>query len=197
MPSFSLFHKQKKQEKSTTAPKEEAAEQLAENTQPKTGQTETTTSSAVKNVSVEGNMSEEKAVVGVSESGVAVVGDGGVGSLGSDVVSASFGAGKMYLKAMPLRDSSDLEGIKVEVQRGNILILRITPLASKSIDAVKSAVNELYLFTEAIGGDIARLGEERVVICPKSIRIWREKAPTKNEALSTTTAASIAVSKVA
>jgi len=92
---------------------------------------------------------------------------------------------KTYLKAMPLRDISDLEGIKNEVQKGNILILRITPLASKSIDDVKNAVNELYAFTESIGGDIARLGEERVVICPKNIRIWREKTPVPNEPLPT------------
>ncbi len=83
--------------------------------------------------------------------------------------------GKTYLKAMPLRDLSDLEEIKNEVKNGNVLILRITPLASKNIEDVKRAVNELYEFAESIGGDIARLGEERVVICPQNIRIWREK----------------------
>ena len=82
---------------------------------------------------------------------------------------------KNYLKAMPLRDLSDLGVIKNEVQKGNILILRITPLASKNIKDVKQAVNELYEFAESIGGDIARLGEERVVICPQNIRIWREE----------------------
>jgi SepF-like predicted cell division protein (DUF552 family) len=93
--------------------------------------------------------------------------------------------GKTYLKAMPLRDLSDLEAIKNEVKSGNILILRITPLASKSIEDVKRAVNELYEFAESIGGDIARLGEERVVICPQNIRIWREKTPVSNEPLPT------------
>jgi len=82
---------------------------------------------------------------------------------------------KNYLKAMPLRDLSDLDVIKKEVKKGNILILRITPLASKNIEDVKKAVDELYEFAESIGGDIARLGEERVVICPQNIRIWREK----------------------
>jgi SepF-like predicted cell division protein (DUF552 family) len=82
---------------------------------------------------------------------------------------------KTYLKAMPLRDLSGLEEIKKEVKNGNVLILRITPLASKNIEDVKRAVNELYEFAESIGGDIARLGEERVVICPQNIRIWREK----------------------
>lgn len=93
--------------------------------------------------------------------------------------------GKTYLKAMPLRDLSDLDAIKNEVKSGNILILRITPLASKSIEDVKRAVNELYEFAESIGGDIARLGEERVVICPQNIRIWREKTPVSNEPLPT------------
>jgi SepF-like predicted cell division protein (DUF552 family) len=84
---------------------------------------------------------------------------------------------KTYLKAMPLRELADLENIKTEVKNGNIIILRVTPLASKSIEDVKSSVNELFQFAESIGGDIARLGEERVVICPKTIRIWREKTP--------------------
>ena len=92
---------------------------------------------------------------------------------------------KTYLKAMPLRDLSDLEEIKKEVKNGNVLIMRITPLASKSIEDVKRAVNELYEFAESIGGDIARLGEERVVICPQNIRIWREKKQVSNKPLPT------------
>ena len=86
---------------------------------------------------------------------------------------------------MPIRDISDLEPIKQEVENGNILILRITPLASKSIEDVKRAVDELYEFAESIGGDIARLGGERVVICPQNIRIWREKPLVSNEPLPT------------
>ena len=92
---------------------------------------------------------------------------------------------KTYLKAVPLKELTDIENIKNEVKNGNIIILRVTPLANKSIDDVKNAVNELYDFTESIGGDIARLGEERVVICPKNIRIWREKTSVSNEPLPT------------
>ena len=85
---------------------------------------------------------------------------------------------------MPLRNLADVEVIKHELKLGNILILKITPLARKSIEDVKNAVNELSTFTQSIGGDIASLGEERVVIVPNFIRIWRqesgvsEKAPT-------------------
>jgi SepF-like predicted cell division protein (DUF552 family) len=85
---------------------------------------------------------------------------------------------KTYLRALPLRTLDDVEIIKHELKSGNILILRVTPLARKSVEDVKKAVNKLYDFTQSIGGDIARLGEERVVIVPSSITIWREKTVT-------------------
>jgi len=94
-------------------------------------------------------------------------------------------SGKTYLKAMPLRDLSDLENVKTDVKSGNILILRITPLANKSVDDVKRAVNELSEFAESVGGDIARLGEERVVICPPNVKIWREKTSVSSEPIPT------------
>jgi SepF-like predicted cell division protein (DUF552 family) len=166
MPSFELFRKQKNQDESSSS----------------VGQ-------AVEDVKVIESEHVKEVVVGnsvvveegrVSEGDVAVegvVGEGlSVDDAVVDVKDLDQNVNKLYLKAMPLRDTLDLEGIKAEVEDGNILILRITPLASKSVEAVKSAVNELYVFTESIGGDIARLGEERVVICPKNVRIWREKA---------------------
>jgi hypothetical protein len=100
-------------------------------------------------------------------------------------VEVKVSSGKTYLKAMPLRDLSDLDSVKTEVKSGNILILRITPLANKSVDDVKRAVNELSEFAESVGGDIARLGEERVVICPSNVKIWREKSSVSNEPIPT------------
>jgi uncharacterized protein len=92
---------------------------------------------------------------------------------------------KTYLKAMPLRDLADLEEVKNQVKAGNIIILKITPLANKNIADVSRAVNELYSFAEEINGDIARLGDERIVVCPPKIKIWREKKPAPTEPLPT------------
>ena len=89
---------------------------------------------------------------------------------------------KAYLKAMPLRSLADVEVIKHELSLGNIIILKITPLARKSIEDIKKAVNELSGFTQSIGGDIASLGEERVVIVPNFIRIWRQGTDVSNKA---------------
>ncbi|MCW4016379.1 MAG: cell division protein SepF [Candidatus Bathyarchaeota archaeon] len=89
---------------------------------------------------------------------------------------------KSYLKAMPLRNLADVEVIKHELNLGNIIILKITPLARKSIEDVKKAVNELSVFIQSIGGDIASLGEERVVIVPDAIRIWRPETVVSKKA---------------
>jgi hypothetical protein len=92
---------------------------------------------------------------------------------------------KVYLKALPLRALEDVDMIKQEVKSGNILILKVSPLAKKSIDDVKQAVSDLLEFTQLVGGDIARLGEERVVITPSFIKIWREKTATPKGELPT------------
>lgn len=92
---------------------------------------------------------------------------------------------KIYLKAMPLRKLSDLTKIKSEVESGNILIIKVSPLANKNVEDIKTAVNELCSFAEAVDGDIARLGEERIVITPSGVRIWREKALSHKEEVPT------------
>lgn len=80
-----------------------------------------------------------------------------------------------YIKAVPLRDYEDINKIKEELKMGNVLIVKITPLAMKSIEAVKNAIDELKAYAQSINGDIARLGEERIVITPPPIKIWRKK----------------------
>jgi SepF-like predicted cell division protein (DUF552 family) len=186
MPSFGLFRKQKEQDNKTTstiAPSSSSSSlskredevvavgQVAKNVQET--KAEQISAEALAALAVEEKA--EGASVGKESSPSELL-----GKEDKEVVDQKVFGEKLYLKAMPLRDTLDLEGIKAEVEEGNILILRITPLASKSIEAVKSAVNELYIFAESIGGDIARLGEERVVICPKNVKIWREKSAFKN-----------------
>jgi uncharacterized protein len=86
----------------------------------------------------------------------------------------------VYVKALPLQELDDVEAIKEETKLGNVLIIRITPLARKSVDETKLAITELTDYVKSIGGDIARLGEERIVIAPPGVRIWRrEVAPSE------------------
>ena len=79
----------------------------------------------------------------------------------------------IYLKAITLRDISDLHGIKEDARKHIILIIRVTPLAQKDTDNLRKAIDDLYKYVKSAGGDIARLGEERVVITPPNVKIWK------------------------
>jgi len=79
----------------------------------------------------------------------------------------------IYVKAYPLRDPTDVPRIKAEIIEGNILIVKITPIAKRSVEETKAAIGELVDFMKSIQGDIARLGEERIVMTPPTVKVWR------------------------
>ncbi len=81
--------------------------------------------------------------------------------------------GEIMVKALQLRSGDEISRIQKDVAERMIIILRVTPLAQKNVDELKVAVEQLYEFATSIGGDIARLGEERIVITPPGVRIWR------------------------
>jgi SepF-like predicted cell division protein (DUF552 family) len=80
---------------------------------------------------------------------------------------------EILLKALALRSVEDIAKIQEDVTNKTIVILKVTPLAQKSLDELKSSVEQLYEFATSVGGDIARLGDERVVITPPGVKIWR------------------------
>jgi SepF-like predicted cell division protein (DUF552 family) len=87
----------------------------------------------------------------------------------------------IYVKAFPLREPTDVPRIKAEIIEGNILIVKITPIAKRSVEETKSAIGELVDFVKSIQGDIARLGEERIVMTPPTVKVWRgrDNAPVE------------------
>lgn len=91
----------------------------------------------------------------------------------SEGKTSSSQPGEIYLKAFPLKDVEELSEIKRDIAAGMILILRVTPLAQKDVQLLKQVVGDLYDFTVSIGGDMARLGDERIVITPPKVKIWR------------------------
>lgn len=79
----------------------------------------------------------------------------------------------MYVKAFPLRSIDEIEKVKDEMHKNSIIILRITPLAQKNVDELRRAVEDLYTYVVSLGGDIARLGDERVILTPPGVKVWR------------------------
>ena len=82
-------------------------------------------------------------------------------------------AQQRYVKTITLKDDMDIAAIDSEIQAGNILILKITPLVFEDAAQIKEAIREIKEIIEKREGDIARLGEERIVLTPKGIMIWR------------------------
>lgn len=81
----------------------------------------------------------------------------------------------LYVKALTLKENKDVEIIKNEILSGNIVIIKITPYASSDVEGVKEIVEELCRFSAKYGGDVARLGDERIVMTPPTVKIWRRK----------------------
>jgi uncharacterized protein len=79
----------------------------------------------------------------------------------------------IYLKAVTLKSISDVSDIKKDAKKEMIIILRVTPLAHKDVEELRKAIEDLYKYVQSSGGDIARLGEARVVITPPSVKIWK------------------------
>ena len=72
-------------------------------------------------------------------------------------------ANPTYLKAITIRDPSDIHSIKEDIKKGMILILRVTPLAQKDVEKLRKVVEELYVIARDSNADIARLGEDPVL----------------------------------
>jgi uncharacterized protein len=87
--------------------------------------------------------------------------------------SESVQAPQILLKAFPLKSPNEVAAIKEDIKNHTIVILKITPLATKNVEELKTTVEQLTEFALAFGGDIARLGDERIVITPPGVRIWR------------------------
>jgi len=84
-----------------------------------------------------------------------------------------------YLKAITLRDYSDVHSVKEDIKKGMILVLRVTPLAQKNVDEHQKTVEEIYNIAKNADADIARLGEERIIVTPSGVKIWRAEYDLK------------------
>ncbi len=83
-----------------------------------------------------------------------------------------------YLKTYTLRDAKDISGIRTDIEKHMILIIRITPLAQRDVDELRIVVEELYKCVNSVGGDMSRLGEERIIVTPPNVKIWHKGIET-------------------
>jgi len=84
-----------------------------------------------------------------------------------------------YLKAITIRDPSDVHSIKEDIKKKMILILRVTPLAQNDVEKLRKVVEDLYTIAKNADADIARLGEERIIVTPPGVKIWKPEYDLK------------------
>jgi SepF-like predicted cell division protein (DUF552 family) len=85
---------------------------------------------------------------------------------------------RMYIKTAELTGLYDVPDLKREIYAGNILILDIS-LAKQDKVLVEKAIKDLKMAAFDVGGDIAGISDDLVIIAPVGIKIERKKLTGK------------------
>jgi uncharacterized protein len=59
------------------------------------------------------------------------------------------------------------------MQKTTIYLKAVSLKSISDVEELRKAIDDLYKYVQSSGGDIARLGEERVVITPPNVKIWK------------------------
>lgn len=78
------------------------------------------------------------------------------------------------VKVCKLKGFADVDETARELSGGNIVILDMKPLADRSVNELKHAVEEIKDVSLSMGGDIAGLSEYHLILTPPRIKIERE-----------------------
>jgi SepF-like predicted cell division protein (DUF552 family) len=83
------------------------------------------------------------------------------------------GPSEILVRMAELNDLEVISEIKMEIGRGNLVLVDISPLRREK-DLLDEAIGELKAAVEDMRGDIAGLGDNLVIVVPKRMKIDRE-----------------------
>ncbi|NPA86953.1 MAG: cell division protein SepF [Candidatus Diapherotrites archaeon] len=83
---------------------------------------------------------------------------------------------KMYVKPMQLLSQKDYDVVISELEKGNIVLLNIRPMASRNMMMVKEVVGKIKDYVLEHGGDIARITEYYVLVTPPGVKIVKRRS---------------------
>ena len=83
---------------------------------------------------------------------------------------------KMYVKPMQLLSQKDYDTIIAELQKGNIVLLNMRPLAARNATLVKDLVGRVKEWVLSNNGDIARITEYYLLITPPGVKIVKRRS---------------------
>jgi SepF-like predicted cell division protein (DUF552 family) len=87
--------------------------------------------------------------------------------------AAQFEIPARYVKVCKLKGFADIDVSARELSEGNIVILDIKPLAERSMNELRHAVDEMKDICISMGGDIAGLSEYHLILTPPNVKIER------------------------
>ena len=84
-----------------------------------------------------------------------------------------------YIKVTKLKGFADIDVSARELSEGNIVIVDIRPLAERSSKELKHAIDEMKDICLSMGGDIAGITENHLIMTPPNVKI--ERAPETSD----------------
>jgi SepF-like predicted cell division protein (DUF552 family) len=86
---------------------------------------------------------------------------------------AQFEIPARYVRVCKLKGFADIDVSARELSEGNIVIMDIKPLAERSMNELRHAVDEMKDICISMGGDIAGLSEYHLILTPPNVKIER------------------------
>ncbi|MDY6864391.1 MAG: cell division protein SepF [Halobacteriota archaeon] len=86
---------------------------------------------------------------------------------------------EMYVRIAELSNLNDLPGLKNEIYNGNMMIIDISSVKNDKL-LIDRAIKDLKQFVGDVRGDIAGLGEDKLIITPSNVRVDRSKVVSGN-----------------
>lgn len=81
---------------------------------------------------------------------------------------------KMKIKVAELHRYEDLGDLTNQVYGGNILLLDFTPIANDTL-TMRRITNELRAVSRDIGGDLAGVAKNMLIVTPEGVKVDRTK----------------------
>ncbi|MBN1281226.1 MAG: cell division protein SepF [Candidatus Thermoplasmatota archaeon] len=92
----------------------------------------------------------------------------------TDAQAGGAPAARMYVAIGEIQKYEELKKLTDYVYGGNVLILDFTAIADQEV-LLKRVTNELKRATDDIGGDVAGIGNNLMIISPNGVKVERRK----------------------
>ncbi|MGC9150020.1 MAG: cell division protein SepF [Candidatus Micrarchaeia archaeon] len=80
-----------------------------------------------------------------------------------------------YVKPIVLQREEDIKVVEDELQKRNIILLKITEMKNRYPNKVQQLIQSLKEYTTKINGDIALIDEGRLLLTPARVKIVKPK----------------------